>query len=153
MAVRSPWLFSDAYDYPSAKFELLFPYDVNHPQPVGVNQLGGPLNRFVNLPAEWEQKQTSGLDRLKIEALDFGASNKNLDLAKTAIRFPLDFLKWPYDSLRYLAPIFRAGYPWEKEYRAAKGIGYPAVNLWAFDHICLYGLDLNPPAARAIYMG
>ena len=138
--------------YPSARFELLWPYDVNHPQLAGINQLGGSLNRFVNLPVEWEQKQTSGLDRLKIEALDFGASNKNMDLVKTAIRFAVD-LGWPRDSLRYLVPIFKAAYPWEKEYRTAKGLGYAAVNLWAFDHICIFGLEINPPAARAVYMG
>ncbi|MCW5979433.1 MAG: hypothetical protein KIT09_15255 [Bryobacteraceae bacterium] len=139
--------------YPETQFELLFPYDVNYPQLVGINQLGGRLNRFVNLPAEWESKSGSGLDRLKIEALDFGASNKNLDLARTAMRFPVDLLQWPRDSLRYLAPIFRAGYPWEKEYRTAIGLGYPAVNLWAFDHICIYGLTLRPSQARALYMG
>jgi hypothetical protein len=45
--------------HPAAEFELLFPYDVNHPAPAGVNQVGGRLNRYVNLPVEWEDKTTS----------------------------------------------------------------------------------------------
>lgn len=139
-------------DYPEARFEVMFPYDVNHPQPAGLHQLGGALNRFVNLPVEWERKETSGFDRLKIEALDFGAT-RNLDLARTAIHFPVEQLAWPRDSLRYLAPVFGPGYPWEDEYRLAQGLGYGAVNLWAFDHISIYGLTLRPPRARSRYMG
>ena len=139
-------------EYPEARFEVLFPYDVNYPQAVGIDERGGALNRFVNLPVEWERKQTSGLDWLKIEALHFGVT-RNLDLAKAAIRFPLEHLDWPRDSLRYLAPIFRPGYPWEREYHAAKGLGYAAVTLWAFDHVSIYGLTLRPPPARAKYFG
>src|SRR5574341_1930930 len=99
--------------HPSARFELLFPYDVNHPVPAGVHNVGGRLNRFVNFPVEWEQKATSGFDRLKMEALDFGAWSRDLNLAMTAILFPLG-LGWPKDSLRHLLPVFRPGYAWEK---------------------------------------
>jgi len=129
--------------HPQAKFEVLFPYDVNHPTPAGVHALGGRLNRFVNLPVEWEAKATSGFDRLKLEALDFGAWSRDLDLVREAIRFPLS-LNWPKDSLRHLLPIFRPAYPWEKECLTALGEGYSAVTLWAFDHVCLYGLALRP---------
>ena len=44
--------------YPSAKFEVLFPYDVNHPTVVGVHSLGGRLLNFVNFPVEWKLKTT-----------------------------------------------------------------------------------------------
>ena len=124
--------------HPQARFEVLFPYDVNHPSPAGIHDLGGKLNRFINFPAEWETKATSGFDRLKMEALDFGAWSRNLDLARTAIRFPIE-LGWPRDSIRHLVPIFRPGYPWGKEVDLAKGDGIPVVNLWAYDHICIYG--------------
>jgi hypothetical protein len=75
--------------YPSTKFELLFPYDVNYPEPAGIHQLGGALNRFINLPVEWESKATCQLDRIKTEALDFGAWSRNLDLARNAIELPM----------------------------------------------------------------
>ncbi len=140
--------------HPSAQFEVLFPYDVNHPVPAGAHQLGGRLNRYVNFPAEWETKETSGLDRLKMEALDFGAWSRNLDLALTAIHFPVS-LGWPKGSIRHLIPVFRAGYPWEKEFNYAVGLGIPAVNLWAFDHICLFNLAPHParPFARSARFG
>jgi hypothetical protein len=129
--------------HPAALFEVLFPYDVNHPVPAGVHTLGGRLNRFVNLPVEWEQKATSGLDRLKTEALDFGAWSRDLNLVLATIRFSLS-LDWPRDSLRHLLPVFRSGYPWERECLAALGEGLAAVTLWAFDHVCLFGLPLRP---------
>ena len=130
--------------HPTAKFELLFPYDVNHPTPAGIFNLGGALNRFVNLPTEWESRPTSGFDTLKMEALDFGAWSRNLDLAKTAIRLPLD-LGWPKESVRYLVPVFRPYSAWEQEYLLAVGEGIPFINLWAFDHVCLYAIRIQHP--------
>ncbi len=129
--------------HPAARFEVLFPYDVNHPVPAGVHSLGGRLNRYVNFPAEWEQKATSGFDRLKTEALDFGAWSLDLNLVLSAMRFALG-LSWPKDSLRHLLPVFRPGYPWEKECLAALGEGFSAATLWAFDHVSLFGLPLRP---------
>ncbi len=133
--------------YPGAQFELLFPYDVNHPVPAGANQLGGRLNRFVNLPVEWESKAGSGLDRMKMEALDFGAWSRNLDLCGAAISFPFT-LNWPRDSVRYLAAAFRPAAPWEREYLMAKGLGIPVINLWAYDQFCIFGLDPREPRRR-----
>ncbi|MEJ7605291.1 MAG: hypothetical protein WKF37_03265 [Bryobacteraceae bacterium] len=132
--------------HPSAKFELLFPYDVNHPEPAGIHLVGGRLNRYINLPSEWETKAGSNLDRIKMEALDFGAWSRNLDLARTAIDFPIA-LGWPKESVLHLVPVFRGGYPWEKELAMAAGAGIPSINLWAFDHVCIYGW---PPAPLAI---
>lgn len=133
--------------YPATQWELLFPYDVNHPVPVGAFNLGGALNRYVNFAAEWESKPTSPFDRIKMEALDFGAWTRSLDLARTAIVFPLE-LGWPRDSVRYLVPVFRPGSAWEREYEIARGVGVPIVNFWAYDHFCLYNLRVTP-APRA----
>jgi hypothetical protein len=129
---------------PNAKCELLYPHDVNHPEPAGIHLLGGALNRFVNFPSEWESKASSGLDRIKMEALDFGAWNRNLDLSRTAIEFPL-LLGWPRDSVRYLVPVFRPKCAWRKEYLLAKGLRVPVLNFWAFDHFCLFNLDPREP--------
>jgi hypothetical protein len=130
--------------HPGAAFEVLFPYDVNHPRPAGMHRLGGKLNRFVNLPAEWEDKAASGLDRFKLEALDFGAWSRDLDLVHAALVFALRQLRWPKDSLRHLVPIFRPASAWEREALMALGEGFAAVNLWAFDHLSIYGLALRP---------
>jgi hypothetical protein len=134
--------------HPTAKFELLFPYDVNHPTLVPGHNLGGALNRFVNLPVEWETKPGSGFDTLKMEALDFGAWSRNLDLARTAIRLPID-LGWPKDSIRYLVPVFRPYNAWVAEYQIAVSEGVPYINLWAFDHVCLYNLQVEAPGQSA----
>jgi hypothetical protein len=140
--------------HPGAKIEVLYPCDVNHPTPAGVHLIGGQLNRFINLPVEWEQKETGGLDRLKIEALDFGAWCRDLNLTEAAACFAVD-LGWPADSVRHMVPIFQPGYAWQKECAMVLGEGLSAVNLWAFDHICLHNIDPNPfpPAATARQQG
>jgi hypothetical protein len=103
--------------------------------------LGGQLNRFINLPVEWEQKETSGLDRMKVEALAFASRMRSLDLAGEAIRLFPDF-GWPLGSVRYLVPIFGIATPWHRELALAISAGLTNNNLWAFDHICLYNLDV-----------
>jgi hypothetical protein len=130
--------------YPNAVLEVLFPYDVNYPTPAGIHNLGGRLNHFVNFPLEWQSRATAGFDRLKVEALDFGAWNRNLDLALTAPRFALSLSGWAPADIRHLIPVFAAGYPWEKEVQRSLALGIPAVNLWAFDHICIFNLDPQP---------
>ena len=82
----------------------------------------------MNLPAEWETKATSGFDRLKMEALDFGAWSRNLDLARTAIEFPLA-LGWPRDSVRHLVPVFRSGCAWEKEIAHGNRSRNPGISI------------------------
>lgn len=139
--------------YPAAKFEVLFPYDVNYPVPAGVHLIGGSLNRFVNLPPEWEAPGSSGFDRFKIEALDFGAWSRDLDLVRDCLRFGRS-LGWPTSSLGLMTPVFRGGYPWEREMREALQMGYGQVHLWAFDHLCLYGgTAKDRQGRRAIFQG
>lgn len=127
--------------FPEAELEVLFPYDVNHPFPAGVHQLGGRLNHFVNLPPEWRSKETCPFDRFKVEALDFSAWSRNLDLARGSLEFAAS-LEWPRPSLRAMIALFRGGSPWKKEVVLAGQLGFGGVSLWAFDHVCLYGWDL-----------
>ena len=131
--------------YPTVRCEVLWPYDVNYPSPVG--GLGGRLNRFINLPEEWQAKSSSGLDRMKVEALAFGAIQRDLDRAEEAIRLFPDF-GWPLDSVRYLVPVFGSATPWNRELALAIGAGLTVNNLWAFDHICLYNLDVPEPGLQ-----
>jgi len=125
--------------FSTVKCELLWPYDVNYPTPVG--GLGGQLNRFVNLPVEWQQQSTSGLDTVKTEALAFATSLRDLDLAIQAVDLFPNF-GWPLGSLRYLVPVFGIADPWERELALVWGAGLPFANLWALDHVCLYNLDV-----------
>ena len=132
--------------YPTAKCEVLWPYDVNHPTPVpaGAPTLGGQLNYAVNLPAEWQLQSSSGLDTLKVEALAFASDMRNLDLVKEAVNLFPGF-GWPVSSLRYLVPVFGSATPWPRELALAIGAGITTNNLWAFDHICLFNLAVPEP--------
>jgi hypothetical protein len=122
--------------------ELLWPYDVNYPSLLGpAPSIGGQLNRYVNLPVEWQSPATTGLTRIKVEALSFGSSLRNLDLASQAIAlFPA--FGWPLGRLRYLVPVFGSACPWVRELGLARGAGITTNNLWAFDHVCLYNLQV-----------
>jgi hypothetical protein len=135
--VRAAW--------PAARFEILWPYDVNHPTPSGVHLLGGRLNRFVNLPLEWQVKDTSPFDRFKIEALDFGAWSRNLNLCRASLGFPLQ-LGWKPEDTLAMVPVFRGASPWQSEISYARELNLAAVCLWAFDHVCLFGWDTRPQA-------
>ena len=132
--------------YPTAQCELLWPYDVNHPTPVpAINPyLGGRLNRYVNLPLEWQQPSSSGFDRVKVEALAFGSGMRDMNLAGSAVNLFPGF-GWPVSKLRYLVPVFGSATPWHREVALARGAGIPFINLWAWDHICLYNLAVPEP--------
>ncbi|MGA2713187.1 MAG: hypothetical protein ABSG41_08765 [Bryobacteraceae bacterium] len=125
--------------FPSVICEVLWPYDVNYPTPMGGE--GGQLNRFINLPVEWQLQPSSGLDRMKVEALTFATSLRNLNLAREAIDLFPSF-GWPLSALRYLVPVFGSATPWTRELALVWAAGIPVANLWAFDHICLYNLDV-----------
>ena len=134
--------------YPNARFEVLVPLDVNNQTPVSVPvgaPVGGQLNHFVNIPVEWLSPLSAGFDFLKIEALAFGSALRNLDLARNAMDFGAA-TSWPGQARRYLAPVFGSSYPWNKEVQQALLRQYSTVILWAFDHVCLYGLDVSPRA-------
>jgi hypothetical protein len=133
--------------YPTAKVEILFPYDVNYPKPYGQFGLGGRLNNAVNLPVEWKTSATAGLDRIKIEALDFGDGTRTLDKVKEALA--LFKPGWPIEQLRYLYPIFNAGCPFDAEYLLAVWAGYLALTPFAFDHVNLFGWPVEEPKSRA----
>lgn len=139
--------------YHSARCEVLWPYDVNHPTPVPADApyLGGRLNYAVNLPTEWRTQPTSNLDHMKVEALAFGQSMRNLDLSSEAVNL-FQSLGWPATALRYLVPLsgsingLIAPVPWYRELALARGAGININNLWAFDHVCLFNLDVPEPA-------
>ena len=128
--------------FSNAICELLWPYDVNYPTLVGpAPSLGGQLNYYVNLPVEWKTPASSGFARVKVEALAFGSSMRNLNLAAQTIALFPSF-GWPLSQLRYLVPVFGSACPWVRDLGLALGAGIRTNNLWAFDHICLYNLQV-----------
>ena len=136
---------------PNAKFELLYPNDVNlascyytddEPYPQG-----GRLNYAVNFPPQWAAKTGSGLDRLKMEALSWGAQYRNLNLAEASITFPSSGgHSWGLADTAYLVPVFNGGCAWEREYQAAENASVPLIVLWAYDHVCLMSRKLPSPS-------
>lgn len=145
--------------YPDARFELLYPNDVNNavcykgehvPYPQG-----GRLNAAVNLPAEWMSKEASGFDRFKVEALSWGAQYTNLTLSTEAIQFAAQHpMSWNREDMAYLVPWFNGVCAWPAEYHLAKEF-VPLVNFWAYDHLSLMSWPLPFPThqRRSTFMG
>jgi len=85
------------------------------------------------------------LTTMKGEALAFGTTIRDLNLAREAIDLFPGF-GWPVTALRYLVPVFGSATPWGRELALAVGAGVQTNNLWAFDHVCLFDLSVPEPA-------
>ena len=143
-AIRTAVLAS----YSNAKFELLWPDDVNfspcyYTSAVPYPQ-GGRLNRAVNFPSQYQSQAGSGLDRLKLEALSWGATYRNMANALAAIQFPFTApCNWSKSATAYLVPWFNGGCPWTTEYVASRSL--PNLNFWAVDHLVLLSWPVPLP--------
>jgi hypothetical protein len=128
--------------YSGAKFELLWPYDVNfatcYYTPDVTYPQGGRLNRAVNLPSQYLAQPGSGLDRLKMEALSWGSTYRNFTNAQATVAFPFTAGSWPVAATAYLVPWFNGGCPWVTEYLQAARQHIPLICFWAIDHFCLF---------------
>lgn len=124
--------------WPAAKFELLYPYDVNYPTCYYTADVpypqGGRLNAAVNLPSAYLAKAGSGLDRIKLEALSWAATYRNFANAAAAITFAFTVGSWTAADVRYLAPWDNGGCDWAREYLYCLSEGILGINLWAADH-------------------
>lgn len=137
--------------YPNAKFEILYPNDVNNPVCLlGPNvqySQGGQLNAAVNLPPAFMSQQTSGLDRFKVEALSWSATYLNMDLVKQAIVFAITSpMSWDLADVAYLVPWFNGTCPWPREFNVANSRPIPLINFWAYDHLALMSWPLPFPS-------
>ncbi len=130
--------------HPNAKFELLWPLDVNDPNT-------RRLNRYINLPVEWESKASSGFDTFLIEGFQFAAVDRNLDKVRWMAGYPFEVLSWPRADCRYLMGLFNAGWPWERDYLIARRSRVPVIKVWAYDHLCLFGRGTPSPAEGRFY--
>lgn len=131
--------------YPDAEIEILLPVDVNYPTQYGRYTLGGRLNHYVNIPETFLDPATAPFDRVKMEALDFGAGTRSGDLAAYAITFPFELGKWPRNKVRYLIPVFNGGCPFGYELRLARAEQLAGINTWAHDHVHIFGWTLSEP--------
>ena len=114
--------------YPSAKFEVLFPPDVND----------HALTRVVNFPeADWTP---ANLEVLKTENFGYTFA-RNLDKALESIRLPLE-KGFARSKTAHLIGVYSPNDPWNWERRLARANHIESVVLWAFDQFSMIGYPL-----------
>jgi hypothetical protein len=123
---------------PAARFEVLYPPDVNDTA----------LNQLVNFPQPvWTP---ANLACLKTENFTY-TGDRNLDKARQSIELPMQ-LGFPPAQASHLTGIGDYTTPWAKERRLAIGAGVGSVVLFALDQFCLIGyglpLEMGPRIAR-----
>ncbi len=126
---------------PGARFEVLYPPDVNDT----------PLNQLINFPvSDWTP---ANLSCLKTENFTY-TGNRNLDQAKQSIDLPMKN-GFPPAQASHLVGISDYTTPWAKERQLAISAGVESVVLFALDQFCLIGypLPIDQRASRARYLG
>jgi len=127
--------------YSSARFEVLYPVDVNQTA----------FNRAINYPpTQWT---AATLDCLKTEGFGF-TLQRNLDKSEQALALD-GFPAFPATQRSHLVGIGDATTAWMKEARSAQGKGFDSVVLFALDQMCLIGYALPLPEMfrRSVRMG
>ena len=141
--------------YSGAKFEWLLPLDTNNPT-VYWNAgypypQGGRMNNYVNIPSQY-MAPNGDIDRVKLEALSWGAAYLNLDLAKTALAYGYSALSYTKSVTAYLIPWFNGACAWQAQYLAAVNAGLVLICFWALDQLILLSwwvpLPVNATAAK-----
>jgi hypothetical protein len=126
---------------PAARFEVLYPPDVNNTA----------LNGLVNFPqSAWTP---ANLACLKTENFTY-TGDRNLDRARQSIELPMKLGFTPAQS-SHLTGIGDYTTPWAKERRLAIAAGLESVVLFALDQFCLigYSLPLNAGPRCARFQG
>jgi hypothetical protein len=126
--------------HPNARFEVLYPPDVND----------AALTRVINLPkAYWTP---SNLACLKTENFTY-TGDRNLNKARASIEMPMQ-LGFPPSQCSHLVGIGDYTTPWAREQRLAFGEALDSVVLFALDQFCLigYGLPLGRGLRRTQFM-
>ncbi len=119
--------------YPSARFEVLYPTDVNNT----------PLNRLVNYPvSHWTP---AALQNLKTESFTFTIT-RHLDNAKMTVDYGAT-RGFPRTARSFLVGIGDPTTPWKKEVEFAMAENLESIVLFALDQYCLVGYSTPLPAA------
>jgi hypothetical protein len=120
-------------EYPDAKFEVLYPTDVNNT----------PLNRLINYPAaHWTP---STLDNLNTESFTFTITRK-LDNAKMTVDYGVTG-GGPVLPGSFLVGIGDPTLSWRKEVEFALAENLESIVFFALDQYCLVGYATPLPAA------
>jgi hypothetical protein len=127
--------------FPNARFEVLYPTDVN----------GTALNQLINFPSgDWTP---TNLACLKTENFTY-TYERDLNMITQSIQLP-GLLGFPPSQSSHLVGISDYTTPWQKEQQLASGSQLESVVLFALDQFCLigYGLPLPRSVRRARFMG
>ena len=73
--------------------------------------------------------------------------NHNLDQATRCASYPWKELAWDQAHCRYLMGLYYGTWPWLREFVNANRLGLPAIKLWAYDHLCLFGWPVPLPTS------
>ena len=126
---------------PTARFEVLYPIDVNNT----------PLNRVINYPkADWTPQT---LNCLKTESFNYTLS-RNLDLCLETITSGEAF-GFPASKRSHLVGVGDSSSPWLKEARMAESYRFDSVVLFALDQLCMvgYSFPLSKGLRRSVQLG
>ena len=127
--------------YPSCRFEVLYPPDVND----------FPLTQVINYPtSDWTP---ANLNCLKTESFTY-TGERNLDLSLVSMN-SVNSLGFTPAQRSHLVGVSDATTAWLKEARLAEGLGFESVVLFALDQMCLvgYSLPLSRGMRRSTQMG
>jgi len=123
--------------YPSARFEVLYPHDVND----------FPLTRVVNFPdSDWTPSQ---YEILKTENFTY-TGNRDMNKALESIQFPQS-KGFSRERSAHLIGVFNSSEPWNLERKLSRREAVESVVFWAFDQFCFigYGMPLSNGVRRA----
>ena len=125
--------------FPDARFEVLYPTDVNE----------GSFNRVVNYPSAWNQ---TTLTCLKSESFLYTYA-RNLNQCIFSMRFA-ESKGFGRDQRSHLVGIGDALSPWRKEAMLAEAESLESVVLFALDQYCLIGhpLPMGNLSRRSVKM-
>ena len=119
--------------YPAARFEVLYPTDVNNT----------PLNKLINYPpAHWTPAK---LDNLKTESFTFTIT-RHLDNARITVDYG-GTRGFARAQRSFLVGIGDPTTPWHKEIEFALAENLESIVLFALDQYCLVGYETPLPAA------
>ncbi len=138
---------------PKTKFEVLFPGDVNNPNPFFNTTVtfpqGGRLNNYINLPLQWSTAGLSSLDRWKSECLSWGNTYSYQAGWEYTINWATTLLSWSLKDTKHLIAWDNgtSGANWRTEYAYAISKNIPEILFWAFDQLNLLSWPLPLPDA------
>jgi hypothetical protein len=127
--------------HPNAKFEVLYPTDVNE----------GQLNQVINYPVNYWT--AANLDNLKTENFIYTGDRRLEDAMRRSCDFGEAFGFLP-SQRSHLVGVMDPYTAWLKEVRYAEGKNQDSVVLWALDQFCLIGfpLPLDRGGVRSSFM-